>query len=210
MFILSSFIITFIVACTYYYKGSKLVIISNVFLMVSYTCLLNFFNDITCLCDTALVMGFFLNIFFISYNKNNSSLYSKFSAVVSFLNLILLFIYFIAMIYDLTLGFSLDVESSPIKWLVDFANEYLITTVNCESNPKSGGIVDNTIDKLNDTSKSIDSFSKSIRPYIKAVTVGSAVVTVSKTGPIIKSAPIQVKVGLVITGAGWGFLSGGK
>jgi len=74
--------------------------------------------------------------------------------------------------------------------------------VNCESNPKSGGIVDNTIDKLNDTSKSIDSFSKSIRPYIKAVTVGSAVVTVSKTGPIIKSAPIQVKVGLVITGAG--------
>jgi hypothetical protein len=208
---------SFILICTYY-KGTKLVAISNIFLIISSATLFFFFdNDIISLCDTILVIGFLLNIFSINYNNSKLSFYNKFLSVVSFANVISFAIYLFAMIYDVSLGFSLDADASPIKWFVDFVGEFKISSSNCSPSPNSIGAVDDVLNKwerantaANNTSKSIETFTCSIRPYVQAFSGGSLVATAVVYGPITKSAPLPLKTGLVVGGMGLSFLFNSK
>jgi len=120
----------------------------NIFSLVLVLVLFNYYESIPSLSDTVLVTAFFLNVFFRNYERQDSTLYEKIIIVLSLLNTACLLTYFFVMAYDVALDLSLDVNSSPVQWIVNFIEKIIVSSSNCSPGPIDNAL--STWERFND------------------------------------------------------------
>jgi methyl-accepting chemotaxis protein len=174
--------ISLITLCSYY-SGTRLIIIGNI-CFIAFSGIIFFFLD-TAIGDTLLVITAFGNIFYLNYTNFNSYVYSKYTAIMSFITTITLAIYFLALSYDIMSGSSLDGDSSPVKWFVDFICDHSVSVAHCAPKPitdtlqtindaadavnKAADAIDHVATAVDNLAVSADNASDSARPYVKGV-----------------------------------------
>jgi len=183
---------------------------------------MSFFENGLCLGDTILVMLFFFNIFLINYNNKNRTFYSRFVSLIVFINVLVLILYFSAMVYDImVLDLLLDIRCSPIQWFADFFTNYvdLLSTTNCAPQPGVGEAAGQAVDQwtkrgervntaVEAGSNAINGLTVALQPYARAITAGSALGTMFTNAPFLKGLNGSLKVGVTVTAVGWAWLSG--